>query len=127
MAEASLVEMSDVRKYYMLGETRVDALRGVSFTIDKGEFLAIAGPSGSGKSTILNMIGCIDNPSDGKVLIDGTGRSSISRTRSSLAIGARVLGSSFSPSPLQPSTSMKTSSSRFFSPTTARARSVRKS
>jgi putative ABC transport system ATP-binding protein len=56
----------------MLGETRVDALRGVSFSIEKGEFLAIAGPSGSGKSTILNMIGCIDNPSDGKVLIDGT-------------------------------------------------------
>jgi putative ABC transport system ATP-binding protein len=56
----------------MLGETRVDALRGVSLTIDKGELLAIAGPSGSGKSTILNMIGCIDNPSDGKVLVDGT-------------------------------------------------------
>ena len=68
----SVVELSDVKKYYMLGETRVDALRGVSFSIEKGEFLAIAGPSGSGKSTILNMIGCIDNPSDGKVLIDGT-------------------------------------------------------
>jgi putative ABC transport system ATP-binding protein len=68
----SVVELSDVKKHYMLGETRVDALRGVSFSIEKGEFLAIAGPSGSGKSTILNMIGCIDNPSDGKVLIDGT-------------------------------------------------------
>ncbi|MCX7037812.1 MAG: ATP-binding cassette domain-containing protein, partial [Spirochaetes bacterium] len=68
----SVVEMRDVKKHYMLGETRVDALRGVSFSIEKGEFLAIAGPSGSGKSTILNMIGCIDNPTDGKVLIDGT-------------------------------------------------------
>jgi putative ABC transport system ATP-binding protein len=68
----SLVEMRDVKKHYMLGETRVDALRGVSLTIEQGEFLAIAGPSGSGKSTILNMIGCIDNPSDGLVLIDGT-------------------------------------------------------
>ncbi len=56
----------------MLGDTRVDALRGVSLAIEKGEFVAIAGPSGSGKSTILNMMGCIDNPSDGKVLIDGT-------------------------------------------------------
>jgi putative ABC transport system ATP-binding protein len=56
----------------MLGQTRVDALRGVSLTIDKGEFLAIAGPSGSGKSTMLNMFGCIDLPSEGKVLIDGT-------------------------------------------------------
>ena len=46
--------------------------RGVSLTIDQGEFMAIAGPSGSGKSTILNMIGCIDTPSEGRVLIDGT-------------------------------------------------------
>jgi putative ABC transport system ATP-binding protein len=68
----SLVDILDVKKHYMLGETRVDALRGISMTIEKGEFLAIAGPSGSGKSTILNMIGCIDNPSDGRVLIDGT-------------------------------------------------------
>jgi putative ABC transport system ATP-binding protein len=62
----------DVKKHYMLGDTRVDALRGVSLKIEKGEFLAIAGPSGSGKSTILNMIGCIDVPSEGRVFIDGT-------------------------------------------------------
>jgi putative ABC transport system ATP-binding protein len=67
-----VVELVEVQKQYMLGDTRVDALRGVSLTIEKGEFLAIAGPSGSGKTTILNMIGCIDNPSDGRVLIDGT-------------------------------------------------------
>jgi putative ABC transport system ATP-binding protein len=67
-----LVEIADVRKHYMLGDTRVDALRGVSLTIDRGEFMAIAGPSGSGKSTILNMIGCIDTPSEGRVIIDGT-------------------------------------------------------
>ncbi|HVP17393.1 MAG TPA: ABC transporter ATP-binding protein [Spirochaetia bacterium] len=67
----SVVKLVDVQKYYMLGDTRVDALRGISLTIEKGEFLAIAGPSGSGKSTILNMIGCIDNPSTGRVLIDG--------------------------------------------------------
>jgi putative ABC transport system ATP-binding protein len=68
----SVVEMMDVRKHYMLGQTRVEALRGVSIRIERGEFLAIAGPSGAGKSTILNMVGCIDTPSDGKVLIDGT-------------------------------------------------------
>jgi putative ABC transport system ATP-binding protein len=67
-----LVELVDVKKHYMLGDTRVDALRGITLSVHKGEFLAIAGPSGSGKSTILNMIGCIDNPSDGRVLIDGT-------------------------------------------------------
>lgn len=66
------VELQDVKKFYMLGDTRVDALRGVSLTIGKGEFIAIAGPSGSGKSTMLNMFGCIDLPSEGKVLIDGT-------------------------------------------------------
>jgi len=68
----SLVQLMDVKKHYMLGDTRVDALRGISLEVEKGEFLAIAGPSGSGKSTILNMIGCIDNPTDGKVFIDGT-------------------------------------------------------
>jgi putative ABC transport system ATP-binding protein len=68
----SVVELIDVRKHYMLGESRVDALRGISVNIDKGEFLAIAGPSGAGKSTILNLIGCIDTPSEGRVLIDGT-------------------------------------------------------
>jgi putative ABC transport system ATP-binding protein len=67
----SVVDLVDVKKNYMLGETRVEALRGVSLQIDRGEFLAIAGPSGAGKSTILNMIGCIDTPSEGKVLIDG--------------------------------------------------------
>jgi len=67
----SVVDLVDVKKHYMLGETRVEALRGVSLQIDRGEFLAIAGPSGAGKSTILNMIGCIDTPNEGRVLIDG--------------------------------------------------------
>jgi putative ABC transport system ATP-binding protein len=67
----NVVELSDVKKYYMLGETRVDALRGVSLSIAQGEFLAIAGPSGSGKSTMLNMFGCIDVPSEGTVKIAG--------------------------------------------------------
>ncbi len=68
----NVVELRDVKKYYMLGQTRVDALRGVSLSIGQGEFLAIAGPSGSGKSTMLNMFGCIDLPSEGSVRIDGT-------------------------------------------------------
>ena len=67
----SAVELIDVKKYYKLGETRVDALRGVSLKIETGEFLAIAGPSGSGKSTMLNMFGCIDTPSEGTVTVDG--------------------------------------------------------
>lgn len=65
-----IVALTDVKKTYMLGTTEVHALRGVSFSIEKGDFVAIAGPSGAGKSTILNMIGCIDIPTDGTVLID---------------------------------------------------------
>ena len=66
-----IVELIDVTKVYPLGKTEVHAVRGVSFTIEKGEFISITGPSGSGKSTILNMIGCIDTPTSGVVKING--------------------------------------------------------
>ena len=56
MTTVAVAELHDVRKEYLLGETKVEALKGISLTIEKGEFTAIAGPSGSGKSTILNMI-----------------------------------------------------------------------
>jgi putative ABC transport system ATP-binding protein len=67
----AVVELKGVKKRYMLGDTRVEALRGVDLEIEKGEFLAVAGPSGSGKSTMLNMFGCIDTPTEGIVRIDG--------------------------------------------------------
>lgn len=71
-----VVELSDVHKVYPLGKTEVHAVRGVSFAVEKGDFIALTGPSGSGKSTVLNMIGCIDKPTSGTVKIDGieTGR-----------------------------------------------------
>jgi len=56
-----------VHKVYPLGETHVRAVNGVTFSIERGDFISIAGPSGSGKSTILNMIGCIDTPTEGTV------------------------------------------------------------
>jgi putative ABC transport system ATP-binding protein len=68
----AIVELKDVKKVYPLGKTEVHAVKGVSFEICKGDFISIAGPSGSGKSTILNMIGCIDVPTEGSVLINGT-------------------------------------------------------
>jgi putative ABC transport system ATP-binding protein len=71
MPDQHVVELSDVRKEYMLGQTRVEALKGVSLTVSRGEFIAIAGPSGSGKSTILNMVGCIDIPTSGQVIVNG--------------------------------------------------------
>jgi len=67
----AIVELADVRKIYPLGKTEVHAVRGVSFEIEKGDFISLAGPSGSGKTTILNLIGCIDVPSAGTVRING--------------------------------------------------------
>lgn len=61
-----------MHKFYPLGKERIEAVRGVSFDIEKGEFAAVSGPSGSGKSTILNMIGLIDLPSSGSIIIGDT-------------------------------------------------------
>lgn len=67
----SVVQIENVFKEYKLGEQLVHALKNISLSIDDGVFLAIAGPSGSGKSTILNLIGCIDTPSQGKISVNG--------------------------------------------------------
>ena len=67
----NLLEVRELSKTYGSGETAVEALKNVSFSVDKGEFLAIVGESGSGKSTLLNMIGALDSPTAGKVIIDG--------------------------------------------------------
>ena len=68
----AVVSLKDVHKFYPLGKERIEAVRGVSFDIEKGEFAAVSGPSGSGKSTILNMIGLIDLPSSGSIIIGDT-------------------------------------------------------
>ncbi len=64
-----LIRIQDVSKTYMMGETEVSALKGVSFNIPKGGIIALMGPSGSGKSTLLNLIGALDVPSAGKVIV----------------------------------------------------------
>jgi putative ABC transport system ATP-binding protein len=71
-ANAVVIRVEDVHKYYELGETRVHALRGVSVEIQRGEFVAIMGASGSGKSTFMNMLGCLDKPTSGRYLLEGT-------------------------------------------------------
>ncbi|MGX8705025.1 MAG: ABC transporter ATP-binding protein [bacterium] len=67
----NLLEVNSISKTYGAGETAVHALKDVSFSVPKGEFVAVVGESGSGKSTLLNMIGALDTPTSGKVLIDG--------------------------------------------------------
>lgn len=67
----AVVKLENVVKTYFIGDNQVQALRGISFEIQEGEFTAIMGPSGSGKSTCMNMIGCLDRPSSGIVKVDG--------------------------------------------------------
>ncbi len=65
------IELRDIRKTYENGALKVPVLHGLTFTIDRGEYVAIMGPSGSGKSTLMNIIGCLDRPSSGTYVLDG--------------------------------------------------------
>ena len=76
---ADTIRVEDVHKYYELGETRVHALRGVSVSIARGEFVAVMGASGSGKSTFMNLLGCLDKPSSGRYLLEGIDVSSLEK------------------------------------------------
>jgi putative ABC transport system ATP-binding protein len=67
-----VIQVHDIHKIYQLGETRVHALRGVDLEIGRGEFVAIMGASGSGKSTFMNILGCLDRPTSGQYLLEGT-------------------------------------------------------
>lgn len=78
MRVALIVEAANLKKTYMLGKIPVEALRGVNLKIESGDFLAILGPSGSGKSTMLNLVGALDKPTSGTLLIDGVDVSTLS-------------------------------------------------
>ena len=75
----TLIQAIDITKSYRMGDERVPALKGISFSIDEGAFAAFVGPSGSGKSTLLNLIGCLDHPDSGTLLVNGTDVGQLSR------------------------------------------------
>ncbi len=95
------VVVTDVTKTYRLGKTTVTALAGVSLAVAAGEFLAVAGPSGSGKTTLLNLIGCLDTPTTGDVVVDGEPVGALSPGRRA-DLRARKLGRVFQTFNLNP-------------------------
>ena len=77
----AVVQIDEIHKIYESGEVPVHAVRGVTLTIEKGEFVAVMGASGSGKSTMMNLLGCLDRPTKGRYLLDGTDVSHLERNQ----------------------------------------------
>ena len=86
----ALIQAKNITKNYRVGELDVPALKGVSFEIGGGAFAAFVGPSGSGKSTLLNLIGCLDHPTSGTLLVNGTDISTFSRSEAATFRGAHL-------------------------------------
>jgi putative ABC transport system ATP-binding protein len=79
MAETKIIDICDMKKIYGMGDSEVAALNGIDIDICEGEFVAIMGPSGSGKSTLMNILGCLDRPTSGTYLLDGSDVSNLNR------------------------------------------------
>jgi len=97
----NIIELDDVWKVYKMGEVEVQALKGLSLKVAPGEFLALMGPSGSGKSTAMNMIGCLDIPTKGRVLLEGQDIAALTELELSRIRGKKI-GSIFQAHNLYP-------------------------
>ena len=84
------VQLEDVTRVYQQGQVQVHALRGLTLTVEKGEFTAVCGPSGSGKTTMLNLIGALDRPTSGRVILEGKDLNRLSRKDRSLLRRDRI-------------------------------------
>src|SRR5260370_3564089 len=76
-----MIEVRNLMKSYQTGDLALQILKGISFRVDDGELCAIMGPSGSGKSTLMNILGCLDTPTDGEYLLDGENVATFDETR----------------------------------------------
>ncbi|VVB81559.1 putative ABC transporter ATP-binding protein [uncultured archaeon] len=85
-----VIELKKVYKTYEMGETTVEALKNVTLQINQGEFVAITGPSGSGKSTLMNIVGCLDTPTSGTVLLDGKDITKLSESQLAQTRGKKI-------------------------------------
>jgi putative ABC transport system ATP-binding protein len=77
----NLIQLNEISRTYKMGSTEVKALRDLSYTIDKGDFIAIMGPSGSGKSTLMNILGCLDKPSRGQYFLENSEISTLDKNQ----------------------------------------------
>ncbi|OJV31933.1 MAG: ABC transporter ATP-binding protein [Bacteroidales bacterium 36-12] len=77
----TIIELKDIKRHFQVGEETVQALKGVTFSIQEGQFVTIMGKSGSGKSTLLNILGCLDTPTDGTYLLDGASVQSMNKNQ----------------------------------------------
>ena len=87
-----VIETHDLTRTYWMGSSQVHALRGASFQVERGEFVALMGPSGSGKSTLMHLLGCLDRPTSGQYILEGTSIDRMSEDQRARAIGWVVLG-----------------------------------
>jgi len=90
MENNHLIQLENVKKIYKVGETQVNALRDLSYNINKGDFVAIMGPSGSGKSTLMNIVGCLDKPTEGKYFLEGEEVSTFDKNKLALIRNKKI-------------------------------------